>query len=231
MEDLKRHLADFMEAVRKQEERLKGLPERIDPDYYRVLELALQVLPAVHQTYDRYVETVLKVEGRKITCKSKCAACCSHYVTSVEPFEILAIHLRIRNSEQYPDVLFASHARVSKFEQLLKKEGVDDEAEDRALYRYFLRGAPCPFLSKDGDCGIYESRPMACRMFFSESAPRYCSGKELASPWNKNFQVQLPDEGEEALARCSELLAGLELPEGLFPGLLEANALFGKYET
>jgi hypothetical protein len=71
---------------------------------------------------------------------------------------------------------------------------------------------------------------MSCRMFFAESPPRFCAGKEIASPWNRNFQVELPEKAEEALARCSRLLEDLKLSESLFGGLLEANEKFGKYE-
>ena len=190
-----------------------------------------QFLPPLHQAYDRYVAAVLKTEERRITCSSGCSACCRHFVTSVEAFEILAIHLRIRNSPQYSDLLFACHARTSKFEQILQTEGKDAEAEDRALHRYFLRGVGCPFLGKDETCGIYDIRPMSCRMFFAESPARFCSGKAIVSPWNRNFQVELPDVAEEALARCSEQLAKLDLPVGLFSGVLEANTLFGQYDA
>ncbi len=138
--------------------------------------------------------------------------------------------MRLRHSVRYSDLLFASHGRVSKFDQILKEEGNDAEAEDRALHRYFLRDIPCPFLGKEGTCGIYDIRPMSCRMFFAESSPRFCSGAAVASPWNRNFQVELPDAAEEALARCSEQLAKLDLPVGLFSGVLEANALFGQYD-
>jgi Fe-S-cluster containining protein len=188
-------------------------------------------LPPLYQAYDKYVATVLQTEDRHITCGSGCSACCHHYVSSVEPFEILAIHLRIRNSSRYSDLLFGCHNRTSKFEQIRHEEGEDVEADDRALYRYFLRGAACPFLGKGGTCGIYDIRPMSCRMFFSESSPRFCSGTALASPWNRNFQVELPDVAEEALARCSALLEGLELPEELFSGVLQANTLFGQYDS
>jgi len=237
---------DFVKSLESLEEGLKGLPSPASPrpssipspvpfsigtDFYRDLgEILDRFLPPLHKAYDRYVAKVLQSEDRRITCKSGCSACCRHFVTSVEPFEILAIHLRIRNSAHYADLLFACHGRASQFERILQAEGEDGEAEDRALYRYFVRGAACPFLGKEGTCRIYDLRPMSCRMFFSESSPRFCTGTALASPWNRNFQVELPEAAEEALARCSALLAHLELPEGLFSGVLEANAIFGQYD-
>ena len=222
---------DFLLAVRGLEKSLRNLPHNFGLGFSLDLKQALESgLPPLYKAYDGYLASQLVTEEKNVTCQKGCSHCCRHYVTSVEPFEILAIHLRIRQLEHYPDLLFAAHARTSKFEQILKKEGEDAEAEDRALYRYYLRGAPCPFLEKEGTCGIYEDRPMSCRMFFSESAPRFCQGKQVTSGWNKNFQVELPDEAEEALARCSELLAHLDLPVGLFAGVLEANALLGQYD-
>jgi Fe-S-cluster containining protein len=128
-------------------------------------------------------------------------------------------------------LVISSYHKSGVYEKILKEEGEDEEADDRALYRYFLRGQACPFLAKDGSCGVYEWRPMACRMFFAESSPRFCAGKALASPWNRNFQVELPEVAEEALARCSRLLESLELPEGLFPGMVAVNALFGRFDA
>src|SRR5690606_32167695 len=107
------------------------------------------------------------------------------------------------------DLIFASHSRSVLYANLANEElargAPDEEAGDRALYRYFLRGKPCPFLEAGGTCGVYEARPMACRMFHAESPPRFCAGKEIASPWNRNFQLELPQEVEEALARCARL--------------------------
>lgn len=227
----KKALDGFLAAVSALESALANLPSEFGKPYYRILEeIPGRCLQPLYASYDEFVAGVLQTGEKRARCRSGCSACCRHYVTSVEPFEILAIHFRIRNLEQYQDLLFAFHGRVARFKQILSKEVDNDEAEDRALHRYFLRGAPCPFLDKDEKCGIYANRPMACRMFFSASAPRFCAGKGIVSPWNKNFQVELPDEAEEALARCAGLLEGLELPEGLFAGLLEANALFGRYE-
>ena len=81
-------------------------------------------------------------------------------MSSVEPFEIVALHEAIKDRDDYPDLLFASHRTALVYEKILAAENPDDEAADRALHRYFLKGKPCPFLAKDGSCGVYEARPM-----------------------------------------------------------------------
>jgi uncharacterized protein len=38
---------------------------------------------------------------------------------------------------------------------------------------YVLNGAPCPFLGPDNYCGIYESRPLACREYPHTNRKRF----------------------------------------------------------
>ncbi|HEX2612229.1 MAG TPA: YkgJ family cysteine cluster protein [Fibrobacteria bacterium] len=206
------------------------------PEYYpRLTALLARLVPPLHAAYDACVARVLITEGRKTACSKACSACCSHFVASVEPFELLALDAEIKRRPDYAEKIVSSFRKSTVYDGLLAREheaGVpDEEADDRATYRYFLKGLPCAFLEADGSCGVYDQRPMACRMFFAESSPRFCSGQYLASPWNRNFQVEMPQEVEEALARCSRLLEHLALPDGLFPGLVAVNALFGRYES
>ena len=226
-------LARFLGEAAALEAAFQTLPAAAPSEaHYAALTVVLEArMPSFYAAYDGYVHAALKMEDRPITCTKGCAACCRHFVSSVEPFELAALHLHTRKSANYPDMLFASHKNSMLYEKLANEEVPDDEATDRALYRYFLKGRPCPFLGKDGACGVYEFRPMSCRMFFAESPARFCAGKAIASPWNRNFQIELPEVAEEALARCSQYLEGLDFPEELFPGMLAANALFGQYDN
>jgi Fe-S-cluster containining protein len=225
-------LAVFLEELSLLEAAFKSLPVRVDSVYYARLTAILKSrMPPFFAAYDAYVHAALDMEARPVTCSKSCSACCRHFVSSVEPFELAALHLHIRDNADYPDLLFASHRNSVLYEKLANEEAPDDEATDRALYRYFLRGKACPFLQKDGACGVYAFRPMSCRMFFAESPARFCAGKAVASPWNRNFQIELPEAAEEALARCSGYLEALDFPEELFPGVLAANALFGPYDN
>jgi Fe-S-cluster containining protein len=225
-------LAGLLTAIASLKTALEELPGPTIPGYYEALGLRLaRWVPELHAAYDAYLAEVLITEGRRITCSKACSACCRHFVSSVEPFELIALDHHVKSRPDYADLIVSSYHKTGIYEKILQEEGDDEEADDRALYRYFLRGQACPFLARDGSCGVYEHRPMACRMFFAESSPRFCAGKALASPWNRNFQVELPQVAEEALARCSRLLESLELPEGLFPGMVAVNALFGRYDA
>jgi Fe-S-cluster containining protein len=224
--------ARLLREITALSEAFRTLPRNDDSEAYRLLGNVLDArMPGFYRAYEDYVAAVLEAEGRTVTCAPGCSACCRHFVSSVEPFELAALHRHIKDREDYPDLLFSSHGHSVAYEKLLAKEGDDEEASDRALHRYFLRGRACPFLEKNGACGVYEYRPMSCRMFFSEGSPRFCEGKEIASPWNKNFQVELPQALEEALAHCSRHLEGWGFPEELFPGVLAANARFGRYDS
>jgi Fe-S-cluster containining protein len=202
--------------------------------YERVTGVLRHRLPDLYAAYEACVEQVLITEGRRIRCARSCSACCRHFVASVEPFELLALDAHLKSRPDYAESVVSNYRKSSLYDELLRREresGLpDEEADDRATYRYFLKGAPCTFLEPDGSCGVYAHRPMACRMFFAESSPRFCAGKAIASPWNRNFQVEMSQEVEEALARCSRVLENLALPDGLFPGLVAVNERFGRYE-
>lgn len=190
-------------------------------------------LPELYRHYDGFVQAVLATGEERISCSKGCSHCCSHYVTSVEPYELLFLHGRIREDARYPGRIIALHRRVGLFKSLLKSADDDDalaEEEDKALYRYYLRGQPCPFLQAGGVCGVYESRPMSCRMFYSLSHPSLCIGKSVIDPGNRNFLIELPEDIEADLARAGALFAGFDLPESLFEGLLEVNEKFGRFD-
>ena len=186
------------------------------------------VMPRFYAHYDAYVAAVLRTGESAPACGRGCAHCCRHYVESVEPFELAFLHGRIAAADEYPSRVIGLHRRVSLFQSLRRAED-GDLAEDKALYRYYLRGVPCPFLGADGACGVYEARPMSCRMFFSLSDPAFCKGKAVVDPRNRNFLIELPEEIEADLARAGAALAGYGFPESLFAGLLEANGAFGRF--
>lgn len=198
---------------------------------YRALMAAVEEsLPPFHACYDAWSAAVLATGSAPIACSKGCGSCCSHYVSSVEPFEILRMHGHIRKDPAYPSRLVAFHRRATLFNGLLAGR-MDEEADDRALYRYYLRNLPCPFLKSTGECGVYEHRPMSCRMFFSQSHPSLCRGKAAASPGNRNFILELPEDIEARLARVSRRMERFGLSENFFEGLMDANARFGAYDA
>lgn len=228
-------------ALRKVISEIKAKLEQLVPEcktesqFSRVVSTLNHLLPTLYVHYDQYVAEVLATGEEPIACQKGCSNCCSHYVTSVEPFELLYLHQQIRNENSYPGKMISLHRRVSLFKSLLHQSETDTDAadadeEDKALYRYFLRGQPCPFLQVGGVCGVYAHRPMSCRMFYSLSHPSLCKGKKVIAPENRNFLIELPDDIEADLSRISALFTDFDLPGHLFEGLLEVNEKFGQYE-
>lgn len=223
-------------SLRKSAAGLKAALERLaaradSQNGYDALMSELEArMPDLYRDYGEYVSAVLATGDQKVTCSKGCSHCCSHYVTSVEPYEILFLHGRVRYHEGYPSRVVAMHRRTALFKSLLDaKDG--EEAEDRALYRFYLRGARCPFLEEGGRCGVYDSRPMSCRMFYSMSHPSLCKGKGVIDPGNRNFLIELPEDIEADLARAGAAFARFSLPESLFEGLLKANEAFGRFDA
>jgi Fe-S-cluster containining protein len=205
-------------------------PIESETAYHSVIRILTPRMASLYAAYDAYITSVLATGESPVACRPSCPSCCSHYVTSVEGVELLFLDAVLRTSPDYADFLFSMHERTTVYRGVLKVEE-GEEAEDKALHRYFLKGKKCPFLTGTGDCGIREVRPMSCRMFFSLSDPLYCKGKRILSLANRNFHVSMPDEAETYLAEASAVLKRLRLSEHLFDGLLRVNEALGRFSA
>lgn len=191
----------------------------------------LKFAKAYHDAYAQYLKAVLPQQPRPIQCRPACGNCCHHYPMSVEPFELIYLYCELRKRDDLIDVMDACQMRANLFDSLFEKrletEASEDEAEDKALHDYFAAWRPCPFSNKAGDCMVYPFRPVSCRMYFSETDPKYCTPESLQTEKNDSYIVYLPDNIEEAIYGISEHYAGLHLSESYFGGLLSVNAFEG----
>ena len=198
----------------------------------------LQELPKIkeftreyHKLFSQYLDAVLPQQPRPIQCRPACGNCCHHYPMSVEPFELISLYTELRERDDFISVMEMCQSRSdlfnSLFENRLETIGSEDDAEDHALHDYFEQWRPCPFSDRKGDCGVYASRPVSCRMYFSQTDPCYCTPEHLQTERNESYIVYLPDNIEQSLVDLSEHYAGLELPESYFGGLLSLNAYEG----
>jgi Fe-S-cluster containining protein len=192
---------------------LEFLPQKIDiANIKELLPHITEFTARVHELYSKYTAEVLKQGKSPVCCKSKCSNCCHHYPMSIEPFELISLYSLLRGRKNFSQTMEALWQRVIAYSKLLD------------LRKYFSLSLPCPFLAPGGDCGIYQRRPITCRMYFSITEPEFCVPLHLQSSKNKNFIVYLPDSHENLLADISERYAELELSEALYAGLLEINA-------
>lgn len=199
-----------------------------------------------HRLFSEYLEAVLPQQPRPIQCRPACGNCCHHYPMSVEPFELLTLYGDLRGRNDLLDIMEACQVRSSLFSRMFesrrteaengKIEGgesrttqmdLDDYAEDKALHDYFAAWNPCPFSDKKGDCTVYPLRPVSCRMYFSETDPKFCTPEHLQTPENDSYIVYLPDSIEDAVYGISEHYSLLDLPESYFGGLLAVNRYEG----
>lgn len=186
-----------------------------------------------HKAYMAYLDAVMPQQPKPIQCRPACGNCCHHFPMSVEPFELIYLYSELRKREDFLSILESCQTRSSLFETLYAKRmdsGLsEDSAEDSALHDYFSLWKPCMFSDYKGDCNVYSIRPVSCRMYFSETDPKFCVPEHLQTPANESYIVYLPDASEEAIYGISEHYADLELPESYFGGLLSMNAYEGLF--
>lgn len=132
---------------------------------------------------DRAVARVA-AEGRTVSCRKGCGACCRQLVPLTEPEA-----RRIRDLvESLPEPRRSTiRARFAEVRERLERSGEvgakllhperfsDDELKARDLgLAYFRLGIPCPFL-EDESCSIHPDRPMACREYLVTSPAEFCA--------------------------------------------------------
>ena len=222
----------------KERDRLDSLAQELGRKYAigpdnltEQVPLIVDFVNAYHKAYSIYLDAVLPQHQRGIQCGPSCGNCCHHYPMSVEPFELVYLYVNLRKRDDFMSIMEDCQIRAALFENILAKRLVgatsEDEAEDCALHDYFSQWKPCPFSSPKGDCGIYPLRPVSCRMYFSETLPKFCVPEYLQTEKNESFVVYMPDHIEEALYGISEHYEGLALPESYFGGLFSMNLYEG----
>ena len=237
----------------RERDRLDALAADLGREYAIGPDNLVEQLPLIrnftreyHRLFSEYLEAVLPQQPRPIQCRPACGNCCHHYPMSVEPFELLTLYGDLRGRNDLLDIMEACQVRSSLFSRMFESrrteaekgeiadgEGqgsqmdLDDYAEDKALHDYFSAWNPCPFSDKKGDCTVYPLRPVSCRMYFSETDPKFCTPEHLQTPENDSYIVYLPDSIEDAVYGISEHYALLDLPESYFGGLLAVNRFEG----
>lgn len=197
------------------------------------LAAILDFTQAYQNLYMDFLEAALPQHQEKIRCGAGCANCCHHYPMSVEPFELISLYAHLRNQDDFSRGLESCLHRMRAYARLQPpapdEQDYSEEEEEAQLHRYFSQKLACPFIRANGDCGVYTYRPLTCRMYFSLTDPQFCVPEHLQTPLNRSFIVYLPDEIEEKIAAVTAYYAHLELPEGLYPGLLAINGFEGYF--
>lgn len=144
------------------------------------------LLPLMYAIDDAAIEQTIaraECEGRSVSCRKGCSACCRAQPVPVTPPEALAL---TRLVESMPKIRQGEvRARFADRVQRLRQAGLSDAFMTRdenmgppqareLAHRYFALGLVCPFL--DGDaCSIHPQRPFVCRQYLVSSPASLCA--------------------------------------------------------
>lgn len=150
-----------------------------------------RMLPVIQQMTNSFVDVsvaAVEAEGKKISCKAGCGACCRQAVpiSEVEVYQIAELveampePRRSVIKKRFADGV-EHFKKVGWFDKINQQFHVGkglptDEAAKKAIgvvMEYFYEGIPCPFL-EDESCSIHPNRPVACREYLVTSPAENC---------------------------------------------------------
>jgi Fe-S-cluster containining protein len=166
-----------------------------------------QILPAIQNLTSNIVSSVIQIvesEGRHISCRAGCGACCRQMVPlSIFEAEALAAWIATLTKDQQEQLRQRFHHALLALKEkgLLDRMDPDqwvDGSEDAKTLAidYLAARVPCPFL-EDESCGIHPIRPLICREYLVTSPPEFC-----ANPTSETVEgVPMPLKPSQSLFR------------------------------
>jgi Fe-S-cluster containining protein len=170
---------------------------------------ARQMLPffraVAEAIVDRGVRHVV-AEGKAVSCRAGCGACCRQLVPIAPP----EAHVIADLVEEMPEPrratirerFAAARARLGETPLLAMLEDPGTFADgdlQRLGLDYFALGIACPFL-EDESCSIYPERPIACREYLVTSPAEDCARPSAESI----SMVPMPGQASSAVSRLDE---------------------------
>jgi Fe-S-cluster containining protein len=142
-----------------------------------------RLLPVVQALSGAVIEHIVRGaerEGRSVSCRAHCGACCRQLVP-VSRTEAHAIRELVEDlPEPRRSVI---EARFADARRRLEEAGLlervldpptDEDGKFALGMDYFAAGIPCPFL-EDESCSIHPERPVICREYLVTSPPEHCA--------------------------------------------------------
>lgn len=168
----------------------------------------LRMLPVFQAVADEVLlraTRATEAEGKTISCRLGCAACCRQIIPVSETealrlaeiVEALPAPRREAVRARFTEARQALEAR-GLWERLLGFRTLDEEAMERLGLDTLDAYVACPFLEGEA-CSIHEERPLSCREFLVTSPAEHCRHPtpETIAP------VELPGHASDALARLA----------------------------
>lgn len=155
----------------------------------------------------RYQEVVISHSEYTLSCAKGCASCCFHWVEDVNSFEAEIIADRIRSV--MPDRIEAVRKQCcDDLRELERLEGFVDtrlrgatgtggeeiDPVDLLLGVFYRMRRPCPLLDGEGNCMVYDIRPLTCRIYVSFSDPVRCDPEYVRSEMIRTCIIDFSEE-------------------------------------
>ncbi len=147
----------------------------ITPDKNIMLDDGLILLREAYAIFDDAVEILEEYTP----CNKGCNACCRLLVetTAIEA-ELIKRYVLKSFDKQKINMLEHIFRIYSSFTPT-----IDQVSNDKSLrFEYFKSYKPCPFLVENGECLIYEVRPINCRTYYVFSDPKICEPQKVNRP-------------------------------------------------
>jgi Fe-S-cluster containining protein len=142
------------------------------------------MLPVVHALAGALVDVAVQSveqEGKAVSCKKGCGACCRQLVPIAE---IEARRLRDLVNDLPEPRRTEIRSRFAEAQRRLEAAGMWQKLNDREHWvegefnhlglEYFAQGVACPFLEEES-CSIHPDRPVSCREYLVTSPATHCA--------------------------------------------------------
>jgi Fe-S-cluster containining protein len=162
--------------------------------------------------FHRFQESVMNAHGKRPSCTPGCACCCNHWVEDVYSFEasIIADHITRFLPSRIDAIIAcckADEKRLVVLDEIIEKklsrypekDLEDIDRTDVLLAGFYQLERPCPLLRTDGRCGIYEVRPLTCRIYFSFSDPLRCAPCYINESDTPTYLLDMEEEASALL--------------------------------
>ena len=174
-----------------------------------------ELLPFMYRADNTVIGATIEkseADGKHVSCRKGCSACCRTQPVPVTPAEAHAIARlvealpeprRTEVRERFADRV-ARLKSAGLFDLLVREIPIEDRDQAHCVARYyFALGLVCPFLEDDA-CSIHPVRPFVCRQYLVTSAAELCNDPLT----NKVDVVPIPVKAAGAMLAAAEPVAG-----------------------
>ncbi len=163
------------------------------------LRRMLPVFQRMSDTFNEIGVENLKTQGKEISCKAGCGACCRQLVpiSEAEAHDLRSVIENLPEPRQkeirrrFGDATERLDG-ISFFERLEKSAEGNEVDYLNILCEYFTYQIACPFLENES-CSIHESRPIACREYLVTSPAEHCSSATGEKIENVKYFLKIKD--------------------------------------